>query len=241
MSADRGRPGAARRSPSPSMRPISRPPWPGPRRSGRGSSTVKVGLEAYLRDGAEAVRAVRAAAPGCALFLDLKLHDIPNTVAGAARAVAGLEPDFLTVHASGGSAMIRAAADALPGTRITGVTVLTSLTGADLEAIGLRGPAPDAVRRLAVLAVEAGARALVCSPLEVAAVRAEVGRRRRARSRPGVRPAGAAVGDQARVATPEQALADGADLLVVGRPITGAPDPAAAARDLARALTTRNG
>ncbi len=203
-------------------------------------STVKVGLEAYLRDGAEAVRAVRAAAPGCALFLDLKLHDIPNTVAGAAHAVAALEPDFLTVHASGGSAMIRAAADALPGTRITGVTVLTSLTGSDLEAIGLRGPAPDAVRRLAVLAVEAGARALVCSPLEVAAVRAEVGDAA-VLITPGVRPAGSAVGDQARVATPEQALADGADLLVVGRPITAAPDPAAAARDLARTLTARNG
>lgn len=198
-------------------------------------STVKVGLEAYLRDGAEAVRAVRAAAPGCALFLDLKLHDIPNTVAGAAHAVAALEPDFLTVHASGGSAMIRAAADALPGTRITGVTVLTSLTGADLEAIGLRGPAPDAVRRLAALAVAAGARALVCSPLEVAAVRAEVGDAA-VLITPGVRPAGAAVGDQARVATPEQALADGADLLVVGRPITAAPDPAAAAQALARAL-----
>ncbi len=203
-------------------------------------STVKVGLEAYLRDGADAVRAVRAAAPGCALFLDLKLHDIPNTVAGAAHAVAALEPDFLTVHASGGSAMIRAAADALPGTRITGVTVLTSLSGSDLEAIGLRGPAPDAVRRLAVLAVEAGARALVCSPLEVAAVRAEVGDDV-VLITPGVRPAGSAVGDQARVATPEQALADGADLLVVGRPITAAPDPAAAARDLARTLTTHNG
>jgi orotidine-5'-phosphate decarboxylase len=198
-------------------------------------STVKVGLEAYLRDGAEAVRAVRAAAPGCALFLDLKLHDIPNTVAGAAHAVAALEPDFLTVHASGGSAMIRAAADALPGTRITGVTVLTSLSGADLEAIGLRGPAPDAVRRLAALAVAAGARALVCSPLEVAAVRAEVGDAA-VLITPGVRPAGAAVGDQARVATPEQALADGADLLVVGRPITAAPDPAAAAQALARTL-----
>jgi orotidine-5'-phosphate decarboxylase len=203
-------------------------------------STVKVGLEAYLRDGADAVRAVRAAAPGCALFLDLKLHDIPNTVAGAAHAVAALEPDFLTVHASGGSAMIRAAADALPGARITGVTVLTSLTGPDLEAIGLRGPAPDAVRRLAVLAVEAGARALVCSPLEVAAVRAEVGDTV-VLITPGVRPAGSAVGDQARVATPEQALADGADLLVVGRPITAAPDPAAAARDLARTLTAHNG
>ena len=203
-------------------------------------STLKVGLEAYLRDGAESVRAVRAAAPGCALFLDLKLHDIPNTVAGAARAVAGLRPDYLTVHASGGPAMIRAAADVLPETRVTGVTVLTSLSAADLDAIGLRGPASDAVLRLAALAVEAGARALVCSPLEVAAVRAEVGDAV-VLITPGVRPAGAARGDQARVATPEQALAEGADLLVIGRPITAAADPAAAAQSLAQGLAAHPG
>ena len=195
-------------------------------------STMKVGLETYLRDGAPAVVAVRQAAPEAQLFLDLKLHDIPNTVAGAARSVAHLAPDFLTVHASGGAAMIRAAAEALPDTCITAVTVLTSLDDDDLVAIGLAGPALDAVRRLAALSVAAGARALVCSPREVAAVRAEVGDAA-VLITPGVRPAsGSTADDQARVATPEQAIADGADLLVIGRPITGAPDVAAAARTL---------
>jgi orotidine-5'-phosphate decarboxylase len=198
-------------------------------------STMKVGLETFLRDGDAAVLAAREASGGCAVFLDLKLHDIPNTVAGAARSVAHLAPDYLTVHAAGGAAMVRAAADALPGTRVTAVTVLTSMTEADLAAVGLRGPALDAARRLAVLAVSAGARAIVCSPQEVAAIRAEVPADV-VLITPGVRPAGAALGDQARVATPEQALADGADLLVIGRPITAAPDVAAAAAALAHSL-----
>jgi orotidine-5'-phosphate decarboxylase len=200
-------------------------------------STMKVGLELYLRDGADAVRQIRSAAPGSALFLDLKLHDIPNTVAGAARAVADLAPDILTVHAGGGPAMVRAAVDALPDTRIAAVTVLTSMSAEDLEAVGLQGPSIDAVRRLAALAVGAGARALVCSPQEVAAVRAEVGPDITLIT-PGVRPAGAALGDQARVATPEQALADGADLLVIGRPVTGAADVAGAAAKIAASLRT---
>jgi orotidine-5'-phosphate decarboxylase len=198
-------------------------------------STVKVGLQLYLAHGGDAVRTVRGASGGRDLFLDLKLHDIPNTVAGAARAVAGLAPAYLTVHASGGAAMVRAAAEALPETRITAVTVLTSLSEEDLKAVGLAGPALDAVRRLAVLSVDAGARALVCSPWEAAALRAEVGPEIHLVT-PGVRPAGAALGDQTRVATPEQALADGADLLVVGRPITGAADPGAAAAAIAAAL-----
>jgi orotidine-5'-phosphate decarboxylase len=198
-------------------------------------STMKVGLETYLRDGDAAVEAVREASGGRALFLDLKLHDIPNTVAGAARSVARLAPDFLTVHASGGAAMVRAAADALPGTRITAVTVLTSMSEDDLAAVGLRGPASDAAVRLAVLAVEAGARAVVCSPQEVAAIRAAVPADV-VLVTPGVRPAGAALGDQQRVATPEQALADGADLLVIGRPITGADDIEAAAAAIAASL-----
>lgn len=201
-------------------------------------STVKVGLELYLRHGAAAVHRCREASGGRAVFLDLKLHDIPNTVAGAARAVADLAPDILTVHASGGPDMVRAAVEALPATAIAGVTVLTSLGPDDLARIGLAGPPLDAVRRLAALAVEAGARALVCSPQEVAAVRAEVGPGVLLIT-PGVRPAGAAVGDQARVATPRQALADGADLLVVGRPITGAADPGAAAQALAGDLAVR--
>ena len=199
-------------------------------------STMKVGLETYLRDGDAAVQATRAAARGRDIFLDLKLHDIPHTVEGAARSVAHLHPAYLTVHASGGAAMVRAAAETLPDTKITAVTVLTSLSEADLATIGLLGPALDAGRRLAVLAGGAGARAIVCSPHEVAAVRAEVPADITLIT-PGVRPAGADVGDQARVATPEQALADGADLLVIGRPITGAADVAAAARALADSLT----
>jgi orotidine-5'-phosphate decarboxylase len=198
-------------------------------------STMKVGLETYLRDGDASVHAAREASGGRDVFLDLKLHDIPNTVAGAARSVAHLAPEYLTVHASGGAAMVRAAADALPSTRVVAVTVLTSMSEDDLAAVGLLGPALDAARRLAVLAVGAGARAIVCSPQEVAAIRAEVPDDI-VLITPGVRPAGAALGDQQRVATPEQALADGADLLVIGRPITGADDVAAAAAALAASL-----
>jgi len=198
-------------------------------------STMKVGLETYLRDGDTAVHAAREASGGRDVFLDLKLHDIPNTVAGAARSVAHLAPAYLTVHASGGAAMIRAAADALSETRVVAVTVLTSMSEDDLAAVGLRGPALDAARRLAVLAVGAGARAIVCSPQEVAAIRAEVPDDV-VLITPGVRPAGAALGDQQRVATPQQAIADGADLLVIGRPITGADDVAAAAAAIAASL-----
>ena len=197
--------------------------------------TLKVGLELYLRSGREAVEAVRRASGGCEVFLDLKLHDIPNTVAGAVRSVAELAPDYLTVHAAGGPTMVRAAADALPTGRVTAVTVLTSLSAQDLDRIGLAGPPLDAVRRLAALAVTAGAGALVCSPQEVRAVREEVGPGI-VLVTPGVRPAGADVGDQARVATPERALADGADLLVIGRPVTAAADPARAAADLAASV-----
>jgi orotidine-5'-phosphate decarboxylase len=206
------------------------------RAAGPHVSTMKVGLETYLRDGDAAVHAAREASGGRDVFLDLKLHDIPNTVAGAARSVAHLAPAYLTVHASGGTAMIRAAADALPGTRVVAVTVLTSMSEDDLAAVGLRGPALDAARRLAVLAVGAGARAIVCSPQEVAAIRAEVPDDV-VLITPGVRPAGAALGDQQRVATPEQAIADGADLLVIGRPITGAADVAAAAATIAASLS----
>lgn len=203
-------------------------------------STVKVGLQLFLRHGHDAVLKCREASGGRDVFLDLKLHDIPNTVAGAARSVADLAPAYLTVHASGGTEMVRAAAEALPGTRVAGVTVLTSLSAEQLAAAGFAGSPLDTVRRLAVLAVEGGARALVCSPLEVAAVRREVGPDVRLIT-PGVRPAtAAAADDQSRTATAEQALADGADLLVVGRPITGAGDAAAvahAAEALAAALT----
>ena len=203
---------------------------------------MKVGLETFLRDGSSVLGEVRAVAPDCGLFLDLKLHDIPNTVAGAARSLAHLKPDFLTVHATGGPAMISAAAQTLPDTRITAVTVLTSLSEADLALVGLQGPAIEAVVRLARMAVTAGARALVCSPQEVAAVRAAVPAEITLIT-PGVRPAsgsGAGLADQSRVATPEQALAAGADLLVIGRPITGSEDPGAAAAALAESLGGRS-
>src|SRR4051794_11138252 len=199
-------------------------------------STVKVGLELFCHEGPAAVEKVRAAgdvsgrgsgAEGIELFLDLKLHDIPATVAGAARAVAHLSPRYLTVHASGGPAMIAAAAHALPDTLVAAVTVLTSLSSDDLGLLGISGTPQDVVRRWARAAVDAGARAIVCSPQEVAIVREAVGADV-VLVTPGVRPAGADANDQARVATPQQALADGANLLVVGRPITGADDVGAA-------------
>ncbi len=195
---------------------------------------LKVGLELFLRHGPDVVDSVRGAS-GVGIFLDLKLHDIPNTVAGAARSVAPLKPRYLTVHASGGADMIRAAVEAAPDVRIAAVTVLTSLDGAALSAIGLSGPPLDAVRRLGALAVGAGARALVCSPLEVRALRAEVGAAVDLLV-PGIRPAGSATDDQARFATPQQALDDGATLLVIGRPITGAADPGAMAARIAASL-----
>jgi orotidine-5'-phosphate decarboxylase len=197
-------------------------------------STVKIGLELYLRYGPGVVASIRGAS-GVQVFLDLKLHDIPATVAGAARAVARLRPGLLTVHAAAGAAAIKAAVQAAPDTKIVAVTILTSLSAADLSGIGLAGPVSDAVRRLAGLAVTAGARGLVCSPQEVAAVRAEVGPEITLIT-PGVRPAGSDAHDQARIATPEEALRAGADLLVIGRPITGAADPGAAAAALGGAL-----
>lgn len=198
-------------------------------------AVVKVGLELFCAHGPQVVKVVRGG-NDIGLFLDLKLHDIPATVAGAARSVARLSPDYLTVHAAGGADMVRAAVEAAPDVKIAGVTVLTSLDDDALDTIGLAGPALDAVRRLAVLAVGAGARALVCSPREVAAVRAEVGPDVTLIT-PGVRPTGAGADDQARVATPRQAIDDGADLVVIGRPITGASDPGAAAAAIAAELT----
>jgi len=200
-------------------------------------SVVKVGLQLFCRYGPEVV-AVVSGGSRVGLFLDLKLHDIPATVAGAAKSVARLRPRYLTVHATGGPTMIKAAVEALPEVQIAAVTVLTSMTGSDLDAVGLAGPPRDAVRRLATLSVAAGARAVVCSPQEVAAVRAEVGSGITLITA-GVRPAGSAPQDQARVATPQQALAAGADLLVIGRPITGAADPASAAARLAADLSVR--
>ncbi len=195
---------------------------------------VKVGLEVFLRDGHASVQAARDAS-GCEIFLDLKLHDIPATVGGAAESVSILNPKYLTVHASGGADMIKAAVDAVPNTYITAVTVLTSLDQAQLTNLGWAGTAQDIVKRLAVMSVSAGARAIVCSPQEVASVRAEVGNAA-VLITPGVRPAGSDAGDQKRIATPQQALADGADLLVIGRPITASSDVAAAAAQIAASV-----
>ncbi|MDA8371860.1 MAG: orotidine-5'-phosphate decarboxylase [Nocardiopsaceae bacterium] len=197
-------------------------------------STVKVGLELYLRYGPEVITTLRGGNK-VSVFLDLKLHDIPATVAGAVRNIARLKPAILTVHAAGGRDMIAAAVESAPNTQIAAVTVLTSLREEALEEVGLRGPAADAARRLAVLAVESGARALVCSPHEVPSLRSEVGPDVTLIT-PGVRPAGSDKGDQARVATPEEAYTSGADLLVIGRPITRAADPGAAAASIGAAL-----
>jgi len=196
---------------------------------------LKVGLELFAAEGPPVVRA--AAALGRPVFLDLKLHDIPATVEGAARSAAATGASLLTVHASGGAEMVRAAVRGAGGRlRVLAVTVLTSLDGAALDAIGLAGPPEAAVVRLARLAVGAGAGGLVCSPQEVAAVRAAVGPGPLLVV-PGVRPAGSARGDQARVATPLEAVRAGADVIVVGRPLRDAPDPVAAARAIAAELS----
>jgi len=181
---------------------------------------IKLGLEFFLNFGAEGVRAVRAD-HDLDLFLDLKLHDIPNTVGQAAAAVSNLKPRFLTVHASGGQAMITAAAKELPATDVTAVTILTSLSDADLSEIGYRSNALKSAVGLARLAISAGARAIVCSPMEVAAIRAEIGNQP-AIITPGVRPidANAPHDDQVRTMTPLAAIQAGANYVVIGRPIT---------------------
>ena len=194
---------------------------------------VKLGLEFFSAAGPEGVR--RIAALGLPLFLDLKLHDIPNTVAKAVGALAPLEPAILTVHATGGHEMLLAAKRAAPpATKVVAVTLLTSLDEADLGDLGIQWSPADQVTRLARLAREAGVDGIVCSGAEVSEARAAwpngffvV---------PGIRPAGADVGDQKRVATPAGALKDGASVLVIGRPITAAADPAVAARDVAASL-----
>jgi len=198
---------------------------------------VKVGLEAFSRDGHGSVESARAAASSAGhdhidVFLDLKLHDIPATVRGAARSVASLHPAYLTVHASGGPEMVHAAAEALPQTRITAVTLLTSLDEDQATELGIAGSPEEIVGRWARLALDAGARALVCSPQEVASLRSFVPADVHLIT-PGIRPAGSDANDQRRAATPQQALADGADLLVIGRPITGQPDVGSAAAAIA--------
>ncbi len=197
---------------------------------------LKLGLEFFLANGPDGFRAIG----GAPIFLDLKLHDIPNTVAGGVRAVLPLRPRMLTVHASGGSAMIRAALQAANDAEsdrpiILGVTVLTSLDQTDLADVGVAATPAEQVMRLARLAIEAGADGLVCSPLEVAMLRQALGPAVKLVV-PGIRPEGAASGDQARTMTPSAAIAAGADWIVVGRPITGARDPGMAAADIAASI-----
>jgi len=181
-------------------------------------STLKIGLETYLRNGKKAIQEIKAISD-CDIFLDLKLHDIPATVMGACNSIKDLNPKYLTVHASGGKEMIESAVKTLPNTLITAVTILTSLNEDSLKKIGYKFDPGDSAIQLAKLAVEAGARAIVCSAQEVAVIRNAVGKDV-VLITPGIRPAGSSLDDQKRVATPRQALQDGANLLVMGRPIT---------------------
>lgn len=196
---------------------------------------LKVGLEFITALGPDAVREIVKL--GLPVFADTKFHDIPNTVAGAAKAISQLGAAIFNIHVSGGEAMMRAAVEAAAQsrTKIIGVTVLTSMEDADLDAVGQRGPAIDQVVRLAKLAKACGLDGVVCSPREIAAVRKACGPDFLIVT-PGVRPKGSDVADQRRVMTPEEAMRAGADILVIGRPITGAADPAAAARAIAEEI-----
>lgn len=203
---------------------------------------VKIGLEFFSANGPEGMRGM--VSEGVPVFLDLKLHDIPNTVAGAVKALAPLGAAIINVHASGGAAMMRAAADAASTSerraKVIAVTVLTSLEDRDLSAIGVPNTALDQTVRLAKLAHESGLDGVVCSPHEIAAIRSACGSGFLIVT-PGVRPTGGELGDQKRVMTPKQALDAGADILVIGRPITGAADPAQAARQILADLGQRAG
>jgi orotidine-5'-phosphate decarboxylase len=214
-------------------------------RLGSAVGGLKLGLEFFMAHGAPGYRRVAQAMGAqqspAPIFLDLKFHDIPNTVAGAVRSVAPLEPLILNVHAAGGRAMMQAARDAaaetaekknLRRTLLIAVTVLTSLDDEDLRRVGQAVPARDQVLRLAELTRESGLDGVVCSPQEIQPIRARLGEDFLLVT-PGIRPAWAAAGDQKRVMTPEEAVKAGADYLVIGRPITGDADPAAAARRIA--------
>jgi orotidine-5'-phosphate decarboxylase len=197
---------------------------------------IKLGLEFFLRHGPQGL----TIANGAPVFLDLKLHDIPNTVAGAVRSLLPLGVRMLTVHAGGGSAMIaaaRAAAEAAGAERplILAVTVLTSLDVAALQATGVAGEVSAQVLRLGQLALDAGADGLVCSAHEILPLRDAFGTKP-ILVVPGIRPVGSETGDQARVMTPQAAVQAGADYIVVGRPITQAADPGHAAAEIASAI-----
>lgn len=205
---------------------------------------LKLGLEFFGAEGPAGVRAV--AALGLPVFLDLKLHDIPNTVAKAVTALVPLRPFMMTIHTAGGLHMMTAAAEAakdaaakhgVPAPILVGVTVLTSLNGDDLAAVGVSTTPEAQVLRLATLARQAGLDGVVCSAAEIAPLRRALGSDFTLVV-PGIRPKGADVGDQKRVMTPREAMAAGASFLVVGRPITGAPDPAAAADAIVAEMTS---
>ena len=194
---------------------------------------IKLGLEFFCAHGAHGVHMIGQL--GLPIFLDLKLHDIPNTVAGAMQAIHVLEPAIVTVHAGGGRAMMEdAKAAAGENTRVVAVTMLTSMDERDLARTGIEGSAHDQVMRLAQLANDAGLDGIVCSGQEVKAVHDQW--RDGFFVVPGLRPAGSAVGDQKRVVTPRQARDHGASVLVIGRPISRADDPARAARDIEATL-----
>jgi len=198
---------------------------------------LKIGLEFYTACGPDGVR--RIAELGVPLFADVKFHDIPNTVAAASRELARLGAKIFNIHASGGERMMRDAAEAAravdPQVKIIGVTVLTSLDDDVLESVGQEGPAEAQVLRLAKLAQTSGLDGVVCSAHEIVALRKALGLDFLLVT-PGIRPAGAALNDQRRVMTPAEACKAGADILVVGRPITAAADPAQAAKAIAAEL-----
>jgi orotidine-5'-phosphate decarboxylase len=197
---------------------------------GDSALTYKVGMQLYTAEGPQVVRDLVAS--GRRVFLDLKYHDIPNTVGAAVSEAAKLGVSMLTVHASGSGKMLRAAVEAAqtrPELMVLAVTVLTSMDGNDLEKIGVRGTVEDSVVRLATIALANGCQGVVSSAREASTLRAELGDKF-AIVTPGVRPAGTNVGDQVRVVTPAEAIASGASHIVVGRPITEAADPAAEAR-----------
>ncbi len=203
---------------------------------------VKLGLEFYCANGSDGFKAV--ADTGMPIFLDLKFHDIPNTVAGAVRAVMPLAPKIMTIHTQGGPEMMRRAADeaadqaaklGVPRPWIVGVTLLTSLDDSDLKACSVNGTTSSVVPKLAVLAQQCGLDGVVCSPKEISLVHGATGSDFKLVV-PGIRPAGSAAGDQKRVMTPFDAVAAGASVLVIGRPITQASDPAAAAKAIAASL-----
>ena len=200
----------------------------------RGSVSVyKFGLEFYLKYGQDVLRSFIDRFD-IELFLDLKLHDIANTVAGAARSIAPLRPLFLTVHATGGTEMIKAAADAVPETMIAAVTILTSLDQEEMRRVGFTGSVQERVIGLSELAFQAGARAIVSSAREVAEIKKCVPAG--ITITPGIRPAGSSQDDQARTMTPKEAIDAGSDFLVIGRPITASKDPGAAAAEILDSL-----